>query len=226
NDAHRNGSGKLWLAAGLDSISQQVVSSKLKNNVLTIDTRIIGRDSRMIGTATFRYSVRPGKRLAVESVFTPDTAIIKSMPRVGLVYRTPASLASTVSYIGRSGETYVDRNTSGRIGRHSTTPAADFHNYIVPQATGNHTDVRSIDFNDGLLSVTSNRPFQFSATPYSDSNIQAAKHINDLVDDGMVTVHLDAEQTGVGTATCGPDILPKYRIAIVPTEFCFFFNLK
>ena len=226
NDAHRNGSGKLWLAAGLDSISQQVVSSKLKNNVLTVDTRIIDRDSRMIGTATFRYSVRPDKRLAVEGVFTPDTAIIKSMPRVGLVYRTPASLASTVSYIGRSGETYVDRNTSGRIGRHNTTPAADFHNYIVPQATGNHTDVRSIDFNDGLLSVTSNRPFQFSATPYSDSNIQAAKHINDLVDDGMVTVHLDAEQTGVGTATCGPDILPKYRIAIEPTEFCFFFNLK
>ena len=103
---------------------------------------------------------------------------------------------------------------------------ADFHNYIVPQSTGNHTDVRSVDFNGDLLTVTSDRLFQFSAVPYSDENIQAAKHIKDLAGDGMVTVHLDAEQTGVGTATCGPDILPKYRLPIEPTEFIFFFKVK
>ena len=39
-----------------------------------------------------------------------------------------------------------------------------------------------------------------------------------------MTVHLDAEQTGVGTATCGPDVLPKYHIAVEPTEFTFFFH--
>ena len=42
----------------------------------------------------------------------------------------------------------------------------------------------------------------------------------------MVTVHLDAEQTGVGTATCGPDVLPKYRIPVHDTPFSFFFKLK
>ena len=41
-----------------------------------------------------------------------------------------------------------------------------------------------------------------------------------------VTVHLNAEHTGVGTATCGPDVLPKYHIAIAPEEFTFYFSNK
>ena len=226
NDAHPDGTGKVWNMEGLDKVSQKLVSSKLKNNVLTVDTRIFNRDDRQIGTATFRYSVRPDNRLAVECMFNPDTAVIRTIPRLGLTYRTPETLACNVSYVGRGGETYVDRNTAGRVGRHNTSPEADFHNYIVPQSTGNHTDVRSVEFNGDLLTVTSDRLFQFSAVPYSDENIQAAKHIKDLAGDGMVTVHLDAEQTGVGTATCGPDILPKYRLPIEPTEFIFFFKVK
>lgn len=226
NDAHGNGTGKYWTAEGLDSVYQQAVSAKLKNNVLTVNTRVFGRDNRQLGTASFKYSVRPGNRLAVETDFVPDTAVLRTLPRVGLTYRTPEALAKQVSYIGRGGETYVDRNTAGRIGRHTTSPRSDFHPYIVPQSTGNHTDVRSVDFNGDLLTVTSTRPFQFSATPYDDANVQAAKHLKDLVDDGMVTVHLDAEQTGVGTATCGPDILPKYRLAIEPVNFTFFFKVK
>lgn len=32
---------------------------------------------------------------------------------------------------------------------------------------------------------------------------------------GMITIHLDAEQAGVGTATCGPGVLLQY---LVPVE--------
>ena len=225
NDAHRNGSGKKWLAAGLDALTQTATEVKLKDNVLTVNTNLAGKDGQSVGTATYRYSVLPGDVLAVGCTFVPDTAVVKSLPRVGLTYRTPVDAAASVEYIGRgAAETYVDRNTAGRIGLHKTSPAHDFHNYIVPQASGNHTDVRSVAFNDGMLTVTSTKPFQFSATPYADANVYAAKHINELVDDGLVTVHLDAEQTGVGTATCGPDVLPKYHIAVEPTEFTFFFH--
>ncbi|MCM1067816.1 MAG: DUF4981 domain-containing protein [Muribaculaceae bacterium] len=226
NDAHRNGSGRKWFAEGLDSISTDVRSIKLKNNVLTVDSRVIGRTGAVLGTASMRYSVLPGQVLAVGCTFVPDTAAVHSLPRVGLTYRTPAELARSVAFLGREGETYVDRNTAGRIGRHTITPESDFHRYIVPQSSGNHTDVRSVDFNDGLLAVSAAAPFQFSAVPYSDANIQAAKHLCDLTDDGLVTVHLDAEQTGVGTATCGPDVLPKYRIAIRPIDFTFYFKVK
>ncbi|MDE6468191.1 MAG: hypothetical protein K2L28_04760, partial [Muribaculaceae bacterium] len=58
------------------------------------------------------------------------------------------------------------------------------------------------------------------------ANVQAAKHLNELVDDGKVTLHIDAVQTGVGTATCGPDVLPKYYVPLEPTEFTFYIGTR
>lgn len=228
NDAHGKGSGKFWKKAGLDSIYTRVVEDGIskKKNVLTVRAQVFNRTGAVIGSLVSRYSVRPGSVLAVSCDFTPDTAIVKDMPRVGLTYRTHAGLASNVKYLGKEGENYVDRNTAGRIAVWNTTPAADFHYYIKPQATGNHTEVRYVDFNTGMMTVSSDRPFQFSATPYDDRLVDRAQHSNELEDDGLVTVHLDAAQTGVGTATCGPDVLPKYRIALEPMTFNFFFKLR
>ena len=165
--------------------------------------------------------------LTVETEFTADTAVVKSLPRVGLVFRMPNDACRKVSYLGRGDmENYVDR-AAGRIGIYETCPDEMFHCYVVPQTTGNRIDVRwaTLRSEEGNgLKVISGKPFQFSATPYSDANIDAATHINELVDDGSVTVHVDAEQTGVGTATCGPGVLPKYWLPIDKTykfEFTF-----
>ena len=227
NDAHRKGQGGTWMAAGLDGLTQTATSIATNGRYVTVDVRLTGTEGQNVGTATLRYSVRPDRTLAVECSFVPDTAVVKSLPRVGLTYRTPEADAATVSYHGRGPvETYTDRKTAGRIATYTTTPRDDFHYYIVPQATGNHTDVSMVNFNDGLLTVHSDSTFQFSALPYSDAMVQKARHINELEDDGMVTVHLDALQTGVGTATCGPDVLPQYRIAVDPVDCTFYLTVK
>lgn len=227
NDAHRKGQGSQWLAAGLDGLRQTATSITCSNDAVNVEALLTGKDGQQVGNAMLRYTVRPDRTLAVECRFEPDTSVVKSLPRVGLVYRTPAKDAATVEYHGRGPvETYTDRCTAGRISTWSTTPQADFHRYVVPQSTGNHTDVRYADFNDGLLTVRSAQPFQFSAVPYSDEVIQKSRHINELEDDGLVTVHLDALQTGVGTATCGPDVLPEYRIPVDTVDFTFYLTVK
>ena len=38
----------------------------------------------------------------------------------------------------------------------------------------------------------------------------------------MLTVHLDAEQAGVGTATCGPGVLPQYLVPLKKQHFEFY----
>ena len=227
NDSSWAGQGRRWTAQGLDAVNIKCTGIQMKDNTVVASTSVYGKEGQTLGTAVMRYSVLPDKTFAVACDFAPDTAVVKTLPRIGLTYRTPAELAKTVEYLGRGPvETYVDRKTAGRIGLHSTTPAQDFHYYIVPQTTGNHTDVRKVDFNNGLLTVSSDGNFQFNATPYADAVVHRARHINELTDDGLVTVHLDAAQTGVGTATCGPDILPKYNVKIEPTSFRFYFKLK
>jgi len=47
---------------------------------------------------------------------------------------------------------------------------------------------------------------------YSEEQLFAAYHTNELKDSGAIHVRLDLRQRGVGTATCGPDTLPEYRI--------------
>ena len=88
-----------------------------------------------------------------------------------------------VTYLGRGEhETYIDRNQSGKIGIYTTTPEKMFHYYVIPQSTGNRTDVRWAKLantsGEGLF-VESNRAFQFSIIPFSDVLLEKARHIND-----------------------------------------------
>ena len=145
------------------------------------------------------------------------------MARIGLAFRMNDSFGK-VEYYGRGDvETYNDRKQAGRIGRYRTTAEAMFHYYVKPQATGNRTDVRWASFSDtkNRLMVAARSPFQFSAVPFSDPVIDRATHINQLSRDGLLTIHLDADQSGVGTATCGPGVAAQYRVPIQSTTFEF-----
>jgi beta-galactosidase len=218
-------SGTFWLKSGLDSIYQVAKDITCRADTVYVSTDVYGRNGKIVGEAAYRYSVSNGSTLNVKCDFTPDTATVKKMPRVGLCYRTQRENCQKVTYLGRGAvETYADRKSCGLIGIYDTTPDKDFHYYIVPQATGNHTDTRYVTFNGNQLTVTADSIFGFSATPYDDRNIDAAQHINELVDDGLITVHLDVAQTGVGSATCGPDVLLRYQPKIIPYHFTFHFN--
>ena len=44
------------------------------------------------------------------------------------------------------------------------------------------------------------------------ADLHAAHDQTELVRRGFLTVHLDAAHRGLGTASCGPDTLPQYRV--------------
>ncbi len=49
--------------------------------------------------------------------------------------------------------------------------------------------------------------------------IEQARHLVDLVPGPGIVLILDHAQNGLGTASCGPGVLPRYQLA--PTEFRF-----
>lgn len=224
NDLAWGGKDKLWVKEGIDSISQRMTDMSFKKGIVSVKTDILARHGTVIAKADFSYSVNADGTLAITCNFLPDTAIIKNIPRLGLVFTVPETVANTVSYLGRSGETYVDRKAAGRIGKYTVRPVDDFYIYNKPSSAGNHTDVRWAELDGVGLRISSDTIFQFSAYPYSDLNVQKATHMNELVPESEVTVHLDAAQTGVGTGTCGPDVLPKYYIPIKSTGFTFYIS--
>ena len=226
NDKAWGGEAKIWRDAGLDSLTQIAGKVTYKKNVLTVPLTIVGRTGQTVGTAVMTYSVSETGTLAIGCDFTPDTAVVRSMPRVGLTFRVPEGMAPTVSWLGLSGEAYADRMAAGRVGLNVVRPIDDFYPYNKPGAAGNHVLTRWMDLDGAGLRVTADRLFQFSVYPYSDALVDAAEHVNDLVTDGLMTVHLDAAQTGVGTATCGPGVLPQYQLKIEPYRFTFYLSAK
>ncbi len=225
NDMASN--GKKWINAGLDSINIKCNSIKETKTAVYTDCSIVGRNGKNIGNATMTYTIKSNGSIDINTVFTPDTTVVKDLPRIGLTFLTTDKDADKVEFVGRSGETYIDRNSAGRIGRHSFIPDAEFHLYNVPQAAGNHTDVRTMTLSgNGLTITTNNKPFQMSVYPYCDNNLDKARHINELKKTDKMTVHIDAMQTGVGTATCGPGVLKKYLIPLEPIQFNFTLSHK
>lgn len=227
DNREKKGGAKVWRKLGLNHLVQRVLSVKTSGHTTYSEVELLNDKNETIGSATFEYTIRKDGILSVQTRFVPDTTFVSSLVRVGLVFEMPHSF-NRVTYLGRGEhETYADRKLSGRIGIYHTDAERMFHYYVRPQATGNRTDVRWMQVSDELekgLSVWGEKPFEFSVSPFTDENIDAAGHINKLKRNGTVTVHLDALQSGVGTATCGPGVLAPYLVPV--KEYLFSFEIR
>jgi beta-galactosidase len=87
--------------------------------------------------------------------------------------------------------------------------------YVRPQENGGHTDVRWLELSDGAgrgFRITTDEPRQVSATHFRAQDLAAAKHDIELTPRAETVIHLDVAHRGLGTASCGPDTLPEYRV--------------
>lgn len=75
-----------------------------------------------------------------------------------------------------------------------------------------HTIEDIIDNKTGLLIIPTNNDNQFTLLRYTDAQVFAARHSNDLTSSSSIYVHLDAAQRGLGSGSCGPQTLPEYQV--------------
>lgn len=224
NDKRDAYGANVWRAAGLHQLKQKAKSIQSSKNTTVAEVELINEKEEVVATAQITYTLVKNKDLKVTVDFKPDTNLIKALARIGFTFEMPQEYHK-VSYLGRGDvETYADRKQAGRLGIYETSAFRMFHYYVMPQSTGNRTDVRWGKIYNAVengIGFDSSKPFQFSVIPFEDELVDQATHLNQLEDTGIVTVHLDAEQSGVGTATCGPGVLPQYRVPVQDTSFEF-----
>lgn len=228
NDNRDRENGKIWQKEGLNQLTQKCSGTHVKRDgkfvIVESDVQLINKKGKALFTGNLMYILADNGTLTVKCQLVPDTNYVHKMARAGVSFDMPAAY-NQVTYLGRGDEeTYADRKQYGHIGIFHTTAQDMFVPYVNPQACGNRTDVRWLQLTNNQkagLNIISDNNFEFSALPYQDSNLETARHINELEDRGTITVHLDSEQGGVGTATCGPGILPAYRVNVAPKSFEF-----
>ena len=166
-----------------------------------------------LGDGSVRWTIR---------VDVPDH--LADLPRVGVQFAVPSRFSMLAWYGLGPHENYPDRRSSAVLGRWEGEP--DVLPYLVPQEHGLRTGVRWMELRDpgtgeAIRVSADGDPLAMSVLRHGDDELSSARHAADLVSGGELTVHVDAAHRGVGTASCGPDVLERYRIAPGRYEWSF-----
>ncbi len=152
---------------------------------------------------------------------------LPNIPKVGMQMGIERSY-DNIEWFGKGPmENYIDKNYGADAGIYNL-PIKDFmENYVVPQENGNRTDVRwmFLSNNKNGLLVVADSLLSMGASPYTDENVQNAKHTNKLKDAGFITLNIDLIQMGVGGNDSWSDVaapLEKYQIKAQPYSYSFY----
>ena len=160
------------------------------------------------------YRVRPDGRITVNNRFDVDEALA-DLPRLGVSLTLPEGFED-VAWFGRGPlENYVDRKRAAWIGRFEGAVAGQYVPYVLPQEHGGKTELRWIELAGphATVRLTPEATCEGSVSHFAPEDLFAARHTTDLTPRAEVLVNLDVAQRGLGTASCGPDTLERYRIA-------------
>ena len=156
-------------------------------------------------------SVESGLRVTDEVILPKQ---LDDVARVGINFELHGNL-DQLTYFGTGPfETMPDRSI-GKVHRWNSTVAQQYVPYVKPQENGGHAGVRWFTLtnqtNHGLY-FQLDKPRMVTITPMRSTDLADATHNVFVQPSGNTVVTIDAIQRGVGTASCGPDTLAKYRI--------------
>jgi beta-galactosidase len=139
----------------------------------------------------------------------------------------PAELGNVVWFGLGPGEAYRDSRRAARVGRFTATVDELQTPYVFPQENGNRADVRWMTLTDDSgagLRVSGNPLVHITSRRWTSEQLDAARHPVDLEPGDRVWLNIDYGQNGLGTGSCGPGVLPGYRLLAVPTAYTMAFQ--
>ncbi len=137
------------------------------------------------------------------------------LPRFGMSFAMPKG-NEYLTYYGRGPEeNYCDMHHHTKVGLYESTVTEQYEPYIRPQEHGNHTNVKMAQVfdNQGRGLLITGKGFEFNASHISTDNLEKASHTNEVVFDEETYVRVDYGVSGCGSASCGPILDEKYRVA-------------
>ena len=139
------------------------------------------------------------------------------LPRFGLRLFLPESMGK-VEYFGYGPlESYVDKHRASRLGRFEACADCLHEDYLKPQENGSHWGCRYVRAGCGDTGlVVWGQSFSFNASRYTQEELTAKAHNFELEKSGCTVLCLDAQMSGIGSNSCGPELLPQYRAGAEP----------
>jgi len=162
---------------------------------------------QVYGQLEMKYCINQlGEMRVSQSFFADTTKKVAVLPRFGMQWIMPSGFEA-INYYGRGPqENYIDRNFASHVGIYKQTVDQQYFPYVMPQETGNKTDIRWMEIKNkqgrGLF-FTSDSTFSMSALHYFDKDLddglkRQQRHAADLVKRKQTQLNIDLRQMGVG----------------------------
>lgn len=214
-----------WEKAGYDRIQSRVHDTAVCNDDkgVTISCGItlaaVYRQPAMRAEASYRISSDGVIHASVHAI--RDTTM-PYLPRFGVRMFLPSDFEQ-VRYFGYGpNESYVDKCRSSYLDQFVTTVSANHEDYIKPQENGSHFGcswVRVCGPSAGL--AVEGEGFSFNTSHFTQEELTAKAHNYELEPSGFTVLCIDSMMSGIGSNSCGPELIEKYRLSAEKIDFTF-----
>ncbi len=138
--------------------------------------------------------------------------IMPHLPRFGLRLFLPKNNHEQARYLGYGpGGSYVDFHHSQQFGLH-LAKASEYEHFIKPQESGSHWGTEWLEVGEVRI-LAQKQPISFNLSCFTQEHLGSTPHDFELVpEEEMVVLCLDGRMGGIGSASCGPAMMPKYTI--------------
>lgn len=170
------------------------------------------------------WKVESSGRITASMEVSKD-AEFPELPRFGVRVFFNKNL-SEASYYGMGPqESYRDKHRAASHGLYRSAVKDLHEDYIMPQENGSHFDCDYVELYNGRygIAAVSETPFSFQASNYTQEMLAQAKHNYELEESDSTVLCIDYALNGIGSNSCGPEVLAAYRFD--EKEFQFGFTL-
>lgn len=139
------------------------------------------------------------------------------LPRLGFEFKVEEK---EFCYFGYGPyESYIDMHYGSWMGMFESSAEKEYVPYIRPQEHGSHYQTKYLRL--GQFSFVSAQGFSCNVSEYTVEELTDKKHGFELEKDAYTNVRIDYKVSGIGSASCGPEILDKYKMKDKNVHFAF-----
>lgn len=206
-----------WYSNGIDRAITRTYETNInrENSMLVINTKFSLGAVYLKNIANLETTWTISNNGEIKVNITGDIREnLPFLPRFGIRLFTDKSMKNCEYFGFGPFESYIDKH-------HCTFKSLFFNevsnmheDYIMPQENGSHfnTDfVKVYNQNENGIKVMANQGFSFNFSEYTQEELANKMHNYELEKNDDLVLCIDYKHSGVGSNSCGPELLQKYQ---------------
>ncbi len=206
-----------WYFERYNNIKNKVYDCTVEGNRITVNGSLASLSRSPFLTYTTVYTFLGDGSIKVEFSGKFDKETRHYLPRLGFEFTTSVK---DFTYFGYGPyESYCDLHNCSKMGMYESTAEKEYVDYIKPQEHGNHYGVKYLKL--GGYEFIPENTLEFNVSEYSAAELESKAHNFELVKSEFTNVRIDYKVSGIGSNSCGPALIERYRLNDEDIKFNF-----